>query len=526
MNHENEIIDVGSQLGNEAAGHIAQRAEDYCEYERRRIELSNEAQINALNVEGTRLTKRERQVEERIRVAAHSSDNRSRKRKAYFYWLTGILFGIAAFFFSLIALGPYRLGWYGVLYCLGIAVATPFGIEVFLDAWKSEKLLKALVTVVFLAAIIGGALLAAVRGDLLAQQAHESAPAVVIDDERSAPPEQRNSFYDSTPGSLRMLMILLALAIDLGAGVAIHLALMLGAASDEDPEKLAQELTEIQARLAGIVFEITGLRNAPEIFVVRFWRDYYRAMLTQTVRKGVTKFIGLALCLLFLGAGRAVGQEKLNLVVAIDLSTSVAVKGHDGQSQFSKNIQGVSSLLAIVPSGTNLKIIGITENSFAEPYILLSASVSSDEGYFGERLSAARQAVVRTWQKRAAQLQPSAKSTDILGALLVASELFRNAQAGRRNSLIIYSDMRHDTRTLNLGTPNTSQLGVRMAAVGEERLVANLTGVSVYVLGADADGKSVAQWQALHQFWEVYFERAGARLLGYSLICGAPDLKR
>ena len=68
MNYEHEIMDVGSQLGNEAAEHIAQRADDFCEFERQRIELTNQPQINALNVEGNRLSKRERQIEERLRL--------------------------------------------------------------------------------------------------------------------------------------------------------------------------------------------------------------------------------------------------------------------------------------------------------------------------------------------------------------------------------------------------------------------------------------------------------------------------
>jgi hypothetical protein len=524
MNYEHEIMDVGSQLGSEAAEHIAQRADDFCECERQRIELLNEAQINALNFEGTRLTKRERQVEERMRLAVYSGEARNRKRRAYFYWCAGILLSIASFFFSLIAFGPYRLGWYGVLYCSGIAVAIPFGIEVFLETWKSDRLLKAIVSIVFLSAIAGGALLAAIRGDLLSQQIHESVPAVVIDSESPTPPQPQNSFYDSTRRSLRMLMLLLALAIDLGAGVAVHRALMLNATSIDDPEKLANELEEIQLRLSAIVFEITALRNAPNIFVARFWRDYYRAMLTQTVRKAATKFLAVALCFFLLGAGRASAQEKLNLVIAVDLSASVAVKGHDGESQFNKNIQGVTRLLSTIPVGSKVTIIGITENSFAEPYILLSASVSSDEGYFGERLSAARQTIVLAWQKRAAQLQPSAKSTDILGALLVASEIFRKAQPNHKNALVIYSDMRHATRKLNLEDLAILHVESTLVVMQRQGLLAQLSGVTVYVLGADSSGRDASQWRALNQFWIAYFKEVGARLVDYTQLRDVPTL--
>ena len=527
MNREPDLTEIGSRLGSEAAEHIARRAEDYCECERQRIQLSNQARINDLHVEGSRLIKLERQIEDRLRSATPAGDLRSRKRKVYFYWFTGILLTVAAFFFSLIAFGPYRLGWYGDLYCLGIALVTPFAIEVFLDAWKSEKLFKAVVTAVFLAAIAGGALLATIRGDLLSQQVHESAPAIVIDGETSPPiPEPENSFYDSTRSSLRMLMLLLALAIDLGAGVAMHRALLLGASSGEDFEKLSLELAGIRERLAAIVFEITALNNAPGIFVARFWRDFYRSMLTQTVRQAATKLLGLALCLLLFGGGRAFGQERLNLVIAVDLTASETVTDHDNQSQFGKNIQGVTQLLASVPADSKVTIIGITESSFAQPYILLSATVSDDQGYFGERLAAARRQLIRAWQKRSAQLEPRALSTDVLGALLVGSALFQGAPGCQRKVFVLYSDMRHVTPGLNLESPSSIRVDTVLTRVESHKLMANLSGVEVFVLGADAARESVAQWESLKRFWTSYFEKAGAVLYSYSVLCEPPRLER
>jgi hypothetical protein len=525
MISEQEIMDVGSRVGNEAAEHIAKRAEDYCECEMQRIELSNQARINALHVEGSRLTKLERQIEERLRLAPPPGDARSRKRKAYFYWFAGILLTGAAFFFSLIAFGPYRLGWYGDLYCLGIALVTPFAVEEFLRAWQSERILKAVVTVVFLAALAGGALLAAIRGDLLSQQVQESTPAIVIDGENAPAAMSQNSFYDSTHGSLRILMLLLALAIDLGAGVAIHRARLLGASSGEDFEKLSRELAEIQERLAAIVYDITALTNAPAIFVARFWRDFHRAMLVQTARHAATKLLGLTLCLLLLGGGRAFGQERLNLVIAVDLTASEAVRGHEGESQFSKNIRGVTRLLGSVPAGSKITVIGITENSFAQPYTLLSAEISDDQGYFGDRLTAARQRLIRAWQKRYAQLAPSARSTDVFGALLVASALFQEAPARKRKLLILYSDMRHVTPGLDLESP-IIPADAALTVVKKNKLLADLSGVDVFVLGADSAGKRVDQWESLKKFWTAYFKRAGAILAGYSILCEIPPLER
>jgi hypothetical protein len=525
MNTQEVVVDIGGQVGSEAAEHIAHRAEDYCECERQRIELASEARIRALHFEGERLSKYERQLEERLRAAAPTRDGRSRRRKALFHWATGIMLAIAAFFFSLLAFAPYRLGWTGDLYCLGIALVTPFAVEEFLDAWKSERLFKAVVSVVFLAALAGGGLLAAIRGDLLSQEIQQSSAPVVIDGDIASPPPPQSSFYDSTHGSLRMLMLLLALAIDLGAGVAVHRALILSAASYEDCDKLREELTEARERLAEIIYEITTLTNAPAIFAAYFWRDFYRAMLTQTARNAATKLLGLSLCLLLCGVGRAAAQERLNLVVAVDLSASVAVRGPDQQTQFDKDIEGVGRLLASVPAGCKVTVIGITASSFAQPYILLSAEISDDPGYFGERLASARQQLVRTWEERSADLKPDARKTDVFGALLVASEVFKDRSPRARNVLVIYSDMRHNTPELDLEKPAIINIDRTVALIERRNLVADLRAVDVYVLGADASGRNAAQWNSQKQFWHAFFEKTGAKLLSYSILTDFPKLE-
>lgn len=523
MNNHHEIPDLGGSFGNEAAEYVARRAEAYCECERHRIGLANYPRIVALHVEGTHLAECERNLVERFARAKAMGDLGQPHRRARYYWAAGIILAVAAFFFSLIAFEPFRLGWAGVLYCVGIAIVTPLAVEEFLEAWKSDKLFKAVVSGFFCAALVGGALLAAVRGDLLAEQVkQQSSPEVVIDNQApGAPsvPQTENSFYESTRSSLRMLMLLLALAIDLGAGVAIHRALLLSAASGEDAAMILRELGEVRQRLAAVVSEIAALANAPDIFASRFWRDFYRAMLTQTARKAVERVIGLSLCLLLVvGCRSAPRSPRPDLVIAVDLSTSEAVIGHDGKSQFKRSIEAVGRLFASVPAGSKITIIGITENSFARPYILLSARISDDQGYFGERLAAARRAVLRAWEQRAAKLKPNSRGTDILGALLVASDLFRNSPPSSNKLLYIYSDMRHVTRELNLETPRTLRIDPIIQAVQARSLVAELSGVTVYILGANAEEKhAIVQWNALKQFWTAYFMKSGARLAEYSI---------
>jgi hypothetical protein len=86
-------------------------------------------------------------------------------------------------------------------------------------------------------------------------------------------------------------------------------------------------------------------------------------------------------------------------------------------------------------AGSRVTILGITGDSFAEPDILLSAQVANDPGYFSERLSAAWRHFARAWQERSFHLEPTVLRTDILGALLVASQLFQDVTDGESMSV-------------------------------------------------------------------------------------------
>src|SRR5207237_213408 len=158
-----------------------------------------------------------------IEQAPPPGDLRTRRRKALYYWIVTAILTVAAFFFSLLAFEPYRLGWKSYLYCSGIAIVTPFCVEKFLESWNKEKLIKTLATIAFVAALTSLVLLALVRGDVLAQQVNDIAPTVTINDDNTAPAElQHNSFYEETLVLLRLVMALLAIAMELGAGLALY----------------------------------------------------------------------------------------------------------------------------------------------------------------------------------------------------------------------------------------------------------------------------------------------------------------
>jgi hypothetical protein len=195
---------------------------------------------------------------------------------------------------------------------------------------------------------------------------------------------------------------------------------------------------------------------------------------------------------------------------------SLGGAGPDGKTNFEKNIEAVSGLLGQLPPSARVVVVGITDQSFAQPYILLSARVSDDPGHFGERLQAARSELVQLWKRRSAQLKPQARKTDILGMLALAEQVFSESP-GQRHILVILSDMRQHTRTLNLESDNLVR-GFSATRKKTGLAPARLQHVEVYAIGVDGAGKSQAYWESLKLFWTEYFENAGAALRNYSVL--------
>jgi hypothetical protein len=268
-----------------------------------------------------------------------------------------------------------------------------------------------------------------------------------------------------------------------------------------------------------LAVEITRLEDEAALFVARFWRDFYGSMLAHTIGSAMTKLLLLIVGLAVIPHVRAATQPHLNLVVALDLTKSVGVQGPDGKTEFQKNVDGITRILAAVPAGAHVAVIGITDHSFAQPYILLSAVMPDDAGYFGERLSAARGELVRVWKLRSARLEPRFPATDVLGAFLLAGQIFNQDEGGR--VLVIFSDMRNHTRDLNLESA-LAQSVLDKTGKTVRAGSADLHHVQVYALGVDGAGKPTAYWQGLESFWRGYFRDSGAALNEFSVLRELP----
>ncbi len=518
MSNSNDQRGVGNVFGAEVAGHVDRHSADYCTSERQRIETVNRPAVLALRAQVAHLQEQERDLERRIYQAPLPGEFRMRGRKAILRYTIAAILTVAAFIFSVLAFDPYRLGWKAWLYCLGISIVTPFLVDRILDRWASPRLVNVLATVAGVVAVASLVLLGEIRGDLLSQQLN-AAPAVVIQDAGDAAPSPaENTFYDRTLGLLRLVMALLAFAIEIGAGIAFHEAGQFGSPSGEDPIALRRELADVRERMIAHGHEVWALEHAGAAFEHEFWRDFYRSLINGVKRGALQKLLVVTLALGAFIQGKAEENEHLNVVVLIDMSQSVAVKGYDRRAEFQKNVESVTSMLTALPAGGKITVVGITDNSFASPYILLSGELSSDPGYFHERLANGRGALVRAWRTRSAKLEPRYAQTDILGALLVASDIFEDSPHDGRRVLMVLSDMKQATPVLNVERIPIVRSKVTLLRVKQSKQLAQLAGVDVYIEGVDSAGESVAYWQSLREFWLGYFAQSGAAVRRYTVL--------
>jgi len=507
---------AGERLGNDGVDQLVERAQAVCECERLRIELANQSLLTARKAEYSALLEQDEDLQKRIYNAKPPHEERARRARIIYCWTVASVLVVAGFVLSLLTLEPYRLGYKAVLYCLGMAIATPYLIEKALQLLSSERLLRVLVTVAGVCALVSLMTLAVIRGELVGKRTQDDSASVVIDDEQSLKTPEKDTFYEDTTPLLEMVMVLLAFSMEVGAGLSLHEAERVKSNHGESYCELVRERSAVRTRLAEFVREIVALQNEPALFVTRFWRDFHWAVLKRSAANAAKAFSAGVLGLLFLLVGPARAQQPTELVILVDLSRSVGAPGPDGRAEFQKNLAAVSEIVGHVPTSTHLSVVGVTDESFAQPYILLSATVTSDPGYFGERLAAAQRSIQIAWNNRSHKLSPSFPATDLLGAFLVASQIFQKAGADKRDVLVAISDMRQETAELNTSTELCTQ--ETMEAVKTRRLLANLRDSQVYVLGVDSARRSKSEWMCVHDFWVSYFAEAGATLRNYSIL--------
>jgi hypothetical protein len=230
--------------------------------------------------------------------------------------------------------------------------------------------------------------------------------------------------------------------------------------------------------------------------------------LTPLAWKILGTILAIALALFVVMASRAHSAEPLatHTVILLDLSSSAAA-----QEEFAKNLIAVDGLLARIreTGGQRVAIFGITEASFANPPLLVSTS-PREPGRYGEYLQQWQRSVLADWHGVRARLSPSAKGSDLFGALARAAVEFEESDA-RTKRLIVLSDMRHVGRGIDLERAIGNPCALVDLAQRQGR-IPKLDRIEVAVLGAHTAGVDERQWSRLRTFWVEYFKRTKAHL--------------
>lgn len=515
---------VGEEIGGAATQHGEQRAAEYCSAERRRLDLKNQPRVRALTARIAALRDVEQDILHRIALAPPAGDESTRRRKARFYRIVFAVLFAAGIALAVVTLQPYRLGWISWVLSGGVAIALAFLVDRALEGWANRRLLTVIASAACIPALAGLMLMADIRGARFAEES-KATDAVVITGDTGTTQAQPNTFYESTSNSLRRATMLFAFVIELAAGLALHEAQRY-AATGESRQSLAKELKGVRDEMIGCAHELSVAENEGAMFENQFWRDFHASVLKTAIRNTRDKLLlGLLVFVLIATMSqRMLAADCVNVVSILDLSHSEAVEDQARMSDFQRNVNGVSSVLANLPAGAEITVIGATADSFSQPYMLLQARLSSDEGYFKERLARGRQQLVSVWRKRSAKLLPNAGGTDLFGAVLTAAELFRQSPAGCRKDLIFFSDMRQSGSPIDFEKSAPSNIPELMSEVRNDGVLASLPQVQVQVLGANGIRRSVRDWQVLRDFWLAYFKSSGAVVENYSTLRAVPNL--
>ena len=324
----------------------------------------------------------ERSLETRLLSAPPIIMSLRVRLKAVYYWaVTAALTG-AGLALTLFTLAPFRFGRIAWVFAVGVAIVTPFLVENALACQK--RLLKALNATAALAALASLMFLADVRANMLDEQLRQNeAQAVVIDGAEPAPQPESN-FYSRSNRSLHLAILLLAFAMEAGAAFALREAWLHVPDSSEDWDGMRRRLVAIRGRRTQLARMVVDLRNEPGIFASRFWRDFYRALLSTAVRNVLAKVLLVPLAVAVFSASSIRAQVGQNWVIALDLHgigfSSQVRMARASSKRTSMEFPACSPRFRRV---SRVTVIGITDHSFAQPYILLSARVGADPGYFG-----------------------------------------------------------------------------------------------------------------------------------------------
>jgi hypothetical protein len=522
---------IARQLGQDAVEKAKEQAAEMIAWEKLRREKVNQSESAGLKARYACCMERRKELRDILRLAP-SGDIAGLRGRRWYYGILASVLVIAGIFFAHLTLAPFGLGPEAWLFSAGLGLVAAFWTDRTLEKLSSETVICSVCVVALLGSLGGLLVMALLRGDILALYLQSA----FADGSRVQSAGSAADFYRQAVPKLQLLMALLAVAMELASGMAVFEARNLDLSSLERAERAGRELQEIEAEMVGVIGRVTHLENDAAINEAQVYRDFYLGMLERIKKNGLTHLmliVGLWCSLGLSPSVRAQGNVSVgnsgaapvsNVVIAVDFTGSVAGKGYDGKTDYEKNIDGACRLISQLPPGAHITVLAITDHSFSQPYVLLEGALPRDKGplQFQDRIAMARAQIATELRRASESSPPKFPHTDMFGALIVTADILR--QSSGRKVLVMFSDMRQSTRELDLERPATIAIVQALRIADQQRLVADLQGVDVYVLGVDASGKAIGYWDSLRDFWAAYFKKAGAVLKVYSILRDSPDL--
>jgi hypothetical protein len=324
---------------------------------------------------------------------------------------------------------------------------------------------------------------------------------------------------------MALAAVLIAVGGELGAGVAGHeylrrmTVVWTTAPFHRELDRLAGRLRqnaraqEAARRAAELHYaRFTAARLREEVEAARWDEEAEkRAASLGPVLRWVLVVATVGFVVLLGGLWYAFADEGPREVTVVILDVSASVAAGD---EFARNVQAVEGLLRrIETSGARVVVLCVAEASFGLAPVFGEVS-PRERGRFGEYLQTWRRAAIGRWRTVSQQLTPSARGSDIIGALGRAAVEFDGPPMSMKR-VIMLSDMRQFGRGFDLErlTGDPVAAAARADRLG---LVPKLPAVNVWALGVHTYGIDEQQWGRLRTFWSEFFSRAGAGLRAFT----------
>jgi hypothetical protein len=443
-------------------------------------------------------------------------------RTLFLSLLGALCFALVGFVLSRKTIEPFQLGLSGEVFSFGLTLLLPYAIDRIIRRFSLQRLVPLMLDMVLvLTAIATMVAFSGIRADVF-RHALTGGEAVVFDSlgtSLPAPDESANKVADL----LRWAWISAALGFELACGLCwSDFAESRRGSNAGLLNKLEKKLLKVEQQYFAAITEIQERFSEPQESYSRQWADFRRGLSDAMARLGdVAGRSGRAAALIlvgFLAAHTAMGADPLHLVAEVDLSATEKVVGFGARSQFEENIAVLPQLLANLPAGARVSLVGITDQTLSNPLIVLGARLSDDSGYFDSRLVRGRRDLISEWQSRTKGLKPTAPHTDVIGGFMFAGEVFSHSNAERK-VLAFFSDMRNEQPgVLDLERPETIIVTKSIKAIEKQGLIPDLRGVQIYIFGAgDHSAKKRPEYLvSLRAFWAEYVRRSGATLRVFS----------